>query len=582
MSEASDSELGLIAGQAPKCNKPKLTTWLSIIFVAIVTVVGLAYAAFHRTQTVETKEMIQLTGAELDAHADANDAVQSGKALVDIIKAGSAGDMGEVGKKTMDFFSESAGVCTALATAGTATAVGTGGTSLAPTLVCSAVAVGANFVSDQIKGVKGKPTSLDDVMNKIQETRGQIAQGFTGLEEKMDKDFNRLDEHMDRQDAKFYDDLFDEIDAKYHGYIVNSELETSSLSNDRLLILHSKLDKDDFEEYLRLVMKLHVSKKDPSWKIALAKGVPRIIKALTRLTALRMAQCIKSQCRTETQKGYAEDLKNRLDGYQQKVKEMCLLDLSKTRTLAELSAGCFENPHWHPESEWKEWKESESELTGDLFDLSNWTSLRHLEFRWNNKITGDLSSLSGLKSLQYLDFRWNKKQITGDLSSLSGLKLLQHLDFHDNHGITGDLSSLSGLESLQHLDFFSNYKITGDLRSLKGLKLLQHLDFHHNALIMGNLRFLAGVKSLQHLDFGLNNKITGDLSSLSGLKSLQHLDFYDSEKITGDLRSLASLQSLKHLWLAHANVSGSPDDLPPSLDEHVFLPKKKSCWWHWC
>ena len=60
------------------------------------------------------------------------------------------GDMGEVGKKTMDFFSESAGVCTALATAGTATAVGTGGTSLAPTLVCSAVAVGANFVSDQI------------------------------------------------------------------------------------------------------------------------------------------------------------------------------------------------------------------------------------------------------------------------------------------------------------------------------------------------------------------------------------------------------------------------------------------------
>ena len=207
--------------------------------------------------------------------------------------------MGEVGKKTMDFFSESAGVCTALATAGTATAVGTGGTSLAPTLVCSAVAVGANFVSDQIKGVKRKPTTLDDVMNKIQETRGQIAQGFTGLEEKMDKEFNRLDEHMDRQDAKFYDDLFDEIDAKYHGYIVNAELETSSLSSDRLLILHSKLDKDDFEEYLRLVMKLHVAEKDPSWKIALAKGVPRIIKALTRLTALRMAQCVKSQCRPE-------------------------------------------------------------------------------------------------------------------------------------------------------------------------------------------------------------------------------------------------------------------------------------------
>jgi len=32
-----------------------------------------------------------VAGAELDAHADANDAVQSGKALVDIIKAGSAG-----------------------------------------------------------------------------------------------------------------------------------------------------------------------------------------------------------------------------------------------------------------------------------------------------------------------------------------------------------------------------------------------------------------------------------------------------------------------------------------------------------
>lgn len=47
------------------------------------------------------------------------------------------------------------------------------------------------------------------------------------------------------------------------------------------------------------------------------------------------------------------------------LQEMCLLDLSKTRTLAELSAGCFENPHWHPESEWKEWKESESELTGN-------------------------------------------------------------------------------------------------------------------------------------------------------------------------------------------------------------------------
>ena len=29
------------------------------------------------------------------------------------------------------------------------------------------------------------------------------------------------------------------------------------------------------------------------------------------------------------------------------------------------------------------------------------------------------------------------------------------------------------------------------------------------------------------------------------------------------------MRSLKHLWLAHANVSGSPDDLPPSLDEHL-------------
>ena len=78
------------------------------------------------------------------------------------------------------------------------------------------------------------------------------------------------------------------------------------------------------------------------------------------------------------------------------------------------------------------------------------------------------------------------------------------------------------------------------------------------------------LRSLQHLDFYDNEKIMGDLSSLSGLKLLSCTWVLAAPPFGGVAVAWAwALRSLKHLWLSHANVSGSRDDLPPSLDEHL-------------
>ena len=98
---------------------------------------------------------------------------------------------------------------------------------------------------------------------------------------------------------------------------------------------------------------------------------------------------------------------------------------------------------------------------GDLADLSHLVTLKILNLAGNRSIKGALGSLSRL-NLEYLGLRggastFKSTQITGDLSDLINHTSLQTLNFGGDddsrhRNIYGDVSCLGALSKLKHVD----------------------------------------------------------------------------------------------------------------------------------
>ncbi|VFQ86488.1 unnamed protein product [Cuscuta campestris] len=193
----------------------------------------------------------------------------------------------------------------------------------------------------------------------------------------------------------------------------------------------------------------------------------------------------------------------------------------------------------------------EHHLSGEIPDLSHFTSLKELDVDYND-LTGPVPE-NIPSTLQVLSMAGN--QLTGPIPlSIASLTSLTKLDLSLNQ-LSGEIPDLSRLTTLQEVDLAGN-SLTGAIPpTITGLTNLSTLDLSENQL-SGEIPDLSPLASLKNL-YTRNNSLTGPVpESLVNLTLLENVILAENS-LTGTIpRSITRLTHLSELDLSYNQLSG--------------------------